>query len=480
MAGDSAKTVKASATVGGSTVHPSGVTFVNSINNMAQGQVTYIHKASNAKSKATNITSSDIFSAMGQRQTNSFRDTPDQKSSTISMSDAYGGSMQLQGTTSAPSYSFSVAETALTEDIQPDYAALNCLDLTCYPASQQDLDKLEEEPPDSIPEFILELFKKLMKDGGKRIEEQLDGEATKQSAMKQHTINQKVKKYAEELFSNSKDTMGWDDAVKQLKEGGGTEQLRLRILTALTSRSGGFFNNIIRLAEEFQCVYVPEVDNVGKLVNRKYLFKSNDTLKVHIVSMSARAGSVSMFPVRGVAVVGVPLRADGDRVKSSDQYRALYPEDPAPGGTIMQVQGPQWLPSSGWVKDEIEEVPDGSKSKSVQKKGLPLKDAKTAEKVEKACKKQKKKKEDILKTWAENAYYWQALGQSYVILNTELNLKAEVGKRYRVQGDNGTIFTGILNSVNHSISTGVSQCRAMSNLQFSHVIMGSAKIPGID
>lgn len=480
MAGDSAKTVKASATVDGSPVHPSGVTFVNSINNMAQGQVTYIHKSSDAKSKATNITSSDIFSAMGKRQEKSFTDTPSQKSSTISMTDAYGGSMKLQGTTSAPSYAFSVAETALTEDIQPDYAALNCFDLTCYPVSQQDLDKLAEDPPDSIPEFIMEMINKLMKDGGKRIAKELDGDATIKSAMKQHNINQQVKKFAEELFSNSKGTMGWDGVVKELKDGGGTEQLRLRILTALTSRSGGFFNNIIRLAEEFQCVYVPEADNVGKLVNRKYLFKSNDTLKVHIVSMSARAGSVSMFPVRGVAVVGVPLRADLDRVKKSDQYRALYPEDPAPGGTIMQVQGPQWLPSSGWVKDGVDSVPDGSKSKAVQKAGLPLDEAKTVDKVDKSCKKQKKKKEDIIKTWAENAYYWQALGQSYVILNTELNLKAEVGKRYRVQGDNGTIFTGILNSVNHTISTSVSQCRAVSNLQFSHVIMGSAKIPGID
>lgn len=483
MAGKTdAKEIEIKAKVGGSDIHPTIVVLLESINSVAQGSITYIHKSSDAKSSATDITSADIFKAMGERQTKSFTDTPDTTSAEIKLKDSEKGSVEFKGTTSAPTYAFSAGSVDLSELVQPDYAVLNSLDLTCYPVGTQDIDEVEENPPDSIAEYIDKLMDLVMEKGAEKIED-IKGKVSKESAKKQDQINQKVKKFAKELFKNSVDTFGWDGVTAKLKESGGVKQLKERILSSLTIRGGGFFNNIIRLAEEFQCVYVPEFDNVGKLINRKKLFEDKKDLKLHIIQLHAHAGSVGMFPVRGVAVVGVPLITDYDEVESTDTYHALYPEDVGdrPGGSMMQVQGPQWLPSSGWSDDAIPTVKNGKSSSTVQKNKMDAASAKTAvDQLDSNTKEQKENKEHILKDWAENEYYWQALGQSYADITTELNVTPELGKCYSVKGDKGAIFTGILSSVQHKVMSSVDNCTAETHLHFSHVIMGSAKIPGID
>lgn len=473
--------VKATATVDGSSVHPTSVTVINSINNMAQGQITYIHKSADANNKATEITSQDIFEAMGKRQENSFKDAPDATTATLSMTDAYGGSASIKGTTSAPNYSFSVSDVSLTEDIQPAYAALNSFDMSCYPLGKEDIDATLDELPSTIASCIKKCFEQLI-ETGKEALEQVEDSQSKAKAQIQDKINDKVKKYAIELFTNSEDTMGWDGAVSSMQDGGGgTNNLLKRINIALSSRTGGFFNNIIRLCEEFQCVYVPELDNVGKLVNRRDLFKNSEDLKLHIMSLSARAGSVGMFPIRAVAVAGVGYE-DVDLVNTADVplFHSMYPDDVTPGGSIATVQGPQWVPESQYDAEDVPEVKDGnSDAGPIQANALDSSTAKNKSTVKQQVEKSKESQDNLLRQWSESAYYWQALGQSYAIINTELCLNAKVGTRYKVKGDKGQLFTGILNSVNHTITTGYDSCKAVSNLQFSHVIMGSASIPGI-
>lgn len=86
MAGETdAKEIEIKAKVGGSDIHPTIVVLLESINSVAQGSITYIHKSSDAKSSATDITSADIFNAMGERQTKSFTDTPDTTSAEINL-----------------------------------------------------------------------------------------------------------------------------------------------------------------------------------------------------------------------------------------------------------------------------------------------------------------------------------------------------------------------------------------------------------
>lgn len=478
-ASDKALEVKASVTIGGESIHPTKVGFVSSLNNIAQSQISYIHKSSDANKKATNVTSSDIFEAMGERQMKSFKDTPDSPDTIMSVQDAYEGSLEFKGSTSAPSYTFSAGMTELTEDIQPDYAALNCFDLTCYNNIQQNINKVEENPPSNLATLIKSIVDKIMDKGMKGLENMPDG-ITKKSAKKQHEINQKVVKFVHQLLDNSTDTMGWESSIEAI-----TNKHRLieRITTALVSRSGGFFNNILHLAEEFQCVYVPETDNVGKLVNKKSLLEKEEELSPHIISLSARAGSLGMFPIRAVAVVGVPLTINKDKVELTDKYHTLFPEEPEPGGSILQVQGPQWLPESGWIAKEVKPGKEGGIVYGVvQTHDLTTGTSEYAyTETKQEEKKQKAKKENVLKDWAKIAYMWHALGQAYAILTTELDLKVKIGTRYKVKSEEGkTLFSGILNTVEHTISTGHSKSQAYSYLQFSHVIMGSAKIPGID
>lgn len=483
MADDKALEIYANVTIDGSDIHPTKIRLINAMNSLAQGQVTYVHKSSDADKQATDITASEIFEAMAQRQMKSFNDTPDTKGVTVMLTDAYADfSVMFSGNTSAPAYSFSAESVELTEEIQPDYAALNCLDLSIYNNVSMDIDAIADTNyPSNIAEFIKKVFENIIKDGLEKIESsETTGDITKECQKKQHEINEKVKDFAIQLFDNSKDTIGWDGVKDQLGPGS-VHLLKERIYGALRSNSGGFFNNIMHLAEEFQCVYIPEFHSVGKLVNKKKLFEEEETLKLHSISLSARAGSIGMFPVRAVAVKCVgKVTPDLDLIQDNSDYGVIYPKEVQPGGSILQVLGPQWLPSENFTDAEVKAVNDGGDEKKVQQNKLEPQSGKQVETVIEANSQQVQKNEKVVEQWAETVYYWQALGQSYAILNTELMLDTKVGTRYKVEGDSGVLFSGVLNAVDHTIITDYQSCTATSNLQFSHVIMGSASIPGIN
>lgn len=481
MANDKALEVKAQVSIDGNPIHPTEIKLINSINHMAQGKVTYIHKSSDANTEATSITAKDIFAAMAERQTKTFSDTPDSPGINMSMTDAFSNTLSFKGNTSAPSYSFSSGDVALTEDVQPDYAALNCLDLSIYNVAEYDVNLIKDTNyPSNIAEFIKKVFEWIISTGQKNLEDSKQGKLTKACNKKQHEINEKVKKFAIQLFDNSKETIGWDGVKDQLGADG-VDAIKRRICGALKANAGGFFNNILHLAEEFQCVYIPEFDNVGKLVNKKNLFESDEGLDVKSISLSVRAGSVGMFPVRAVAVRRVgPYSADLDIAQSSNDYGAVFPKEVKPGGSIMQILGPQWLPATHFDFAEVKPVPDGSAAKSVQSNKLEPDSGQNAQSAAQEIEKQINQNDKVVEQWAETVYYWQALGQAYAIINTELMLNAKVGTRYVVTGADGALFSGILNSVEHTISTSYSDCKAHSNLQFSHIIMEGATIPGID
>lgn len=481
MASNKALEVKAQASVDGQNIHPTEMKLINSINHIAQGKVTYIHKTSDANKQATDITSKDIFAAMAERQTKSFNDTPDSPGIDMTMTDAFNNSLSFKGNTSAPSYSFSAGDVALTEDVQPDYAVLNCLDLSIYNFIEYDLDILKDSDyPSNIAEFIKKVFERIIEVGKKYIDDSSQGKITKECSKKQHEINEKVKKFAIQLFDNSKETIGWDGVKDQLGTAG-VDSLKRRICGALKSNAGGFFNNILHLAEEFQCVYVPEFDNVGKLVNKKKLFESDESLDVKSISLSVRAGSVGMFPIRAVAVRRVGSYAgDLDIIGDNNDYGVIYPKEVKPGGSIMQILGPQWLPAVHFNFAKVKPINNGESAITIQNNKLEPKSGKNATPVVKQAEQQNKDNDTVVEQWAETVYYWQALGQSYAIVNTELKLNAKVGTRYTVTGKDGALFSGVLNAVEHTISTGYNDCKAHSNLQFSHVIIEGATIPGID
>ena len=481
MASNKALEVKAQASVGGQSIHPTNVTLINSINHMAQGRITYIHKSSDANNEATDITAKDIFTAMAERQTKSFSDTPDTPGVDLSITDAFNSSLAFKGNTSAPAYSFSAGDVALTEDIQPDYAALNCLDLSIYNAVEYDIDLMKDNAyPSNMAEFIKKVFEGIISVGKKNLENSAQGKLTKECNKKQHEINEKVKKFAIQLFDNSKDTIGWDGVKDQIGMPG-VDAIKRRICGALKANAGGFFNNILHLAEEFQCVYIPEFDNVGKLINKKKLFESDESLDLKSISLSVRAGSVGMFPVRAVAVRRASTGgADIDLINDNNDYGVIYPKDVKPGGSIMQILGPQWLPATYFDFAKVKAIDNGSAAKPLQNNQLEPKSGQNAEPAAQKAEQQNKENEKVVEQWAETVYYWQALGQSYAIINTELMLNAKVGTRYTVLGADGALFSGVLNSVEHTISTGYTDCKANSNLQFSHIIMEGATIPGID
>ena len=81
--------------------------------------------------------------------------------------------------------------------------------------------------------------------------------------------------------------------------------------------------------------------------------------------------------------------------------------------------------------------------------------------------------------WAKDIYYWQALGQTSCVVNCEFR-NIQIGRSYVVRsGDGKRLFTGFLYGITHNIVSEVDSAAATTVLNFSHIRMGTAKIPGI-
>lgn len=483
MSASEAKDVEVSANINGTDIHPVSVTVSGTVNAFIEGNVRYISKAEPAEKSATDITSKDVIDVLAKFQTDSFH--PANFSSSVNMTDAEGGSLSLGGCVSSPVYTFSVSEFGCDVRLQPEVAQVNAIDMSIYPGfficSEVAVEALDISNYETVPDYFLGVFNYFLQSGKKAIEDADIPDADKKNRLVQHEINEKASKFVAGIMGASTSSFGWGGLLEALNSGGGGEEsactlIRDRIVNILKKRNGGFFNNILNFASEFQCVYVPDSGH-GKLVNYKELLTGgSSTQELGIISMAASVGSRGMFPVCCVGAAGLTRRCADLNMGERAEY-AIYPKSgPKDLGTMEVIQGPSWLPDSMWNETIVPKS-----NHTVQQLKLPPEEAKvTVQQIQKNADGTKAAMVSIIDQWVENEYYWNALGQTYATVVTELATGCSVGQRVKLKSKGGSsLFTGTIWKITHSVVSG-ENADATSKIEFSHIIMNGATIPGIE
>lgn len=489
--------------IDGATQHPSRVVASMRINAYPTLEVVH-HIDKHASTGAISVSSEQIFKLMGDRQTKLFSE-PNKSDFKVSVKSVAGGgegsSMSFKGALVSPHYSASTANVEFSDIILPEYAAMDNLNYACYAPTviAEDINWNEfpclasKEGGDNLAVCLWKVGE-YIKDKWLTAQKDMDSvpgtDADKQYRKQQHSINEKVSETFQKLINNSaEEQFGWPtlaDRLKEVGDGALTSQgIATRMLSMYASNTGSFFSSLCRYLEEWQCVYVPEWDDVGRIVSRKTLLEGeSEKYDANIISLNIYAGGQGMFPVRYVAVAYVqPTNDPTAAVK--DSAMVCYPKDgpDKPGiKSMIQRQAPAWIPYTFYAAATKE---DGAAP--YEKPGMSTQEANDQasrnQSTADAC---RELRSELLEQWAKGVYLWESLGNTYCTLEVPLDFKLKVGTRYEVKakgaaGASGSppLFTGFLTSVRHvmHLNRGKGQCTTTAT--FSHIVMSGATIPGV-
>lgn len=441
------------------------------------------HPKKDAESTGIKLGSSDITQEMGKTQKKIFeeRQQPDCEVSVSLEGDSSAGNFNFKGFLVGDKFDFSAGNVRKVSQIIPEYALISTLGYSIY--KQHVIRRNKPDKPKlkgSLTDFIKQAAEELMKgwQENKNNETKLKYDVEK----KQHEINQKVKKYFEQLLqaSDGDDKIGWQDAIKLLsngKSGGGDGRLRQRVMDILLNSDGPFETTIMQIAEEFLCLYVPAWDKIGYYKNRSNLFKDSKPLEIDIVNMSCQdSNGMSLFPIKYVAVVP----PEGVIYRNKDRPADYIPcpeEGAKQGGSMLRSHGPLWI-DPYTAKQAV--ASSGKKAPRRQKGCKVDKAEKSPETVKKDSKSAYEQIIEIYKQWGMAEYTYQALSGSTATIVTTPNFKVEVGQCYEVKTKKGMqLFKGVLMHVSHSLATGNGRNpQAYTQLTFGSVLMPGFQLPG--
>jgi hypothetical protein len=293
-----------------------------------------------------------------------------------------------------------------------------------------------------------------------------------------HANNQKVEGKVKELLKASADTTAIDGLSEITTHGGLNLGVNSSILKCLTSRRSNFFDNITELCATWQLMYQPDksAGGVGKIIRMEDALNLDvQEREVAVIDFLISAGPLSIMPVTGVIVEGLPAgehRSGGDE-DDTTKY-GIVPNSIVTHGNAEGRMATAPLPPflqrplhTSFLTDGVDMTDDGyDAAQEAQVSDLddiiggPVK--------------------ALAEQWAKNHYIDLVLAPSNVSLTCELDLSWQAGKTYKVKAENSggaVLFQGLLNREQHTISTRGQQATAETHLYFSHVLILGNTLP---
>lgn len=435
------------------------------------------HPDTKAENKAIKLSSDDVTKEIGKRQEVIFntRENPDID---LTVEEKEAGTLEFKGYLCNPRYSFSAYNVTVADEGLIDYAKLETLNYSIYEfpkSSTKEVPKIEDSK--SLIEYVKKFIEELYKNGPSKDE---TAEISTKDKEAQHEINKQGHKLFIKILENSVESAGWEKLPQQFVKLGDPTcvDLRVRLRSIFCSAGGSFLTKLGQFCHEFQLIYIPGIKDPGKLANRTKLFKEAEALEIEPVSMIMSAGShTGLFPVRYVAVYPPKVSASYKEAAPQaikDMYIA-YPQLEA--GTIATS-----IPTTGplWLNYNLTDVQNLKSSQEVKRGFQPSEVEAQKKENEQKLTERKKILEEILSDWGMSTYAWVSLERSVASIIVPLNFKPELGKRYEVKNKEGkALFSGFLIGIQHNLSTD-GRGQALTTLDFSHIMAGDFKLPGLD
>lgn len=290
-----------------------------------------------------------------------------------------------------------------------------------------------------------------------------------------------------EILQQSAQTMGWTKVQQWIKDTkGGSMRVKnsmiIAVMKILTTSSGSFLGTLNRLADLFQCILVPGMDDKieqsARFVNKAYAVAAPpEELPLDLLQFNAAAGLPDgLLPVTSFMMQPVASQ-NTESVGISVKNLVLVPQEAASkGGAIAKAPHPEWWFDSS-NPAEIKEA-TRAMNKGITEDTASLKPTQAEQqKIVQAVEKDEKTTYDVAKAWALCHYAWVSLGKSQVAVTVSGMFKYAPGKRYRICVKNTGVFlfTGFLSAVTTNVSV---KGGCNSQLQFTHVTFPGFELPG--
>ncbi|MEG1542961.1 MAG: hypothetical protein RR382_00355 [Tannerellaceae bacterium] len=433
------------------------------------------HRRIDAFESAQNVTGEKVANEVGNMQKAMFEGKP--KECVITMNDGLEGERTIKAFTTEPGYSLSSGQVNYRRSMIHRDCLVDALDLSIYAAQPQlpEGKNLVDIDPEEINVRILDILHAGIESWEAQHKKGVQS-STVQDILTQakHEANKKNLKALELILENSK--MGFSELKGEdwLSESMRKNTLNMRIHGVLTQPTGSTFATMLQLADEFQCVYIPGIEGVGKLVNRDLIFEDVKELSLPIVSLHIACGNPGMLPLANIHVVaGLECLPESETMNPALPYAAAWPKKPIEGGAYMRISAPAW--SVGMTNFA------GSGGAVNPKELMDIDNViqyMTEERGQDVTKKKEESTNKLLEHWAKSSYRWMSLRSATATVVVPFNINVKEGKFYKVQDINsGSIFSGLLIGITHVVSAQNATGEARTSLTFSHVESGGFQLP---
>lgn len=273
---------------------------------------------------------------------------------------------------------------------------------------------------------------------------------------------------------SSSSTVNLDGFSDFVKTAGNTYALVEAIAAVYVNGAADFFQRISQFEMMFQIQFIPSSDSTtaGKFISVKDLTSNPKSKAVNVRGMSITGGPRTFLPITSVVMLGLPAGGVKDMAVSAGSAVSCWPEPVSPYGTILSITSPSWIPSSILVEKDISTSsavstnPDLDAYENMLNVGVG-----EIEKIDKAI---YKVAQDFCRCYYNNA----ALGSSRASVTTLLDITWEIGTRYKVTQEGGSVlFEGFLQNIEHRVSSVPGRADATTQLTFSHVEANGFTLP---
>ena len=429
--------------------------------------------------KVQGVFAGSVIDTMAAQQAVMFesRKEPDVE---LEANDGDSGNVTFSGYMTAPVASAHPGQFKRSVSVMGTVARLGLLDLSIYKYGAADylgdrglfMQQFKAGDPKDIGD-LAQVVKELTEAAVENLEptRQATPEGVARTVLgKRHAINESALDIFYELLGNSDLTFeGWETLANY-------EPLRVNLLEKirqiLQQQHSSFWGVLQGLMQEFQLLYIPAWDGVGKLVRSdERALGDEDEKEVSVSMLDIGAGGAEILPLTGVVIKGPTAEFLPDRDNPLARFGgrarliAGYPEDLG-DGRILAIHLPSWLSAD---KSVVNFLAQATPSDGPQ---LDLKDSKDGlkDQDEQAKKGLQTLGDKILTEFAQVMYEDLRYANSTATARVPLDLSWEVGKRYSLKFSEGGSASGFLHSVRHAIYLGEGKTLSSgTSLNFTHI-----------
>lgn len=287
----------------------------------------------------------------------------------------------------------------------------------------------------------------------------------------------------QELLRNSKSTLEEVTWFKYLSENYNFNlKINEELIAILTSPSSGFTQILSTLLEQFRLMWVPDLNGgVGKLLPLdKVVGEPVGTIKLYTSSFNQSSPAFSgLFPIKQVLMHGHPkpvyvaktAKKSKDVADGVGMLLGSYPRGEVPDGDVLVIKPPGFMPKI--IDASTAEAPPGVRKENF---GEFISDVNNIKRLE--FRFQKEAIDKMVEGVCKSEFLDATLKGYNLSVAIPLDLSLAPGARYRVANEAGEVlFTGFLNSVNHTLKRGAAAGDATTALGFSHIAYEGFQIP---